>query len=248
PALFRSDLIAYVCAEYGFHESFPIYSGGLGILAGDHCKTASDMRLPFVAVGLLYGQGYFNQHIDRHGQQIPEYVHIDPQHTPLRLARTEAGEEVRITCPFPDRAVAVRVWRADVGRVPILLLDTDVPENVDADRQITHVLYGGDRALRLQQEAVLGVGGARALRALGYAPSVWHINEGHAAFLILERLRELTTGGLPFAVALEAVAADTIFTTHTPVAAGHDVFPADLIAKHFHSYLAELRIDEQELL
>src|SRR5690606_30337576 len=233
----ENDLIAYFCAEYGFHESFPIYSGGLGILAGDHCKTASDMRLPFVAVGLLYRQGYFNQYIDRHGQQIPEYINIDPQHTPLRMVTDAAGEPVHVTCPFPDRSVAVRVWRADVGRVPILLLDTDVPENVDADRGITHVLYGGDRSLRLQQEAVLGIGGVRALRAAGFAPTIWHINEGHAAFMIIERVRELTAKGMPFAVALEAVAADSIFTTHTPVAAGHDAFSVDLIAKHFHGHL-----------
>jgi glycogen phosphorylase len=244
----QDDLIAYFCAEYGFHESFPIYSGGLGILAGDHCKTASDMRLPFVAVGLLYRQGYFNQHIDRHGQQIPEYIHIDPQHTPLRAACNAAGEPVHVTCPFPDRSVVVRVWRADVGRVPILLLDTDVGENVEADRRITHVLYGGDRGLRLQQEAVLGIGGVRALRAVGLKPTVWHINEGHAAFMLIERVRELTASGMPFAVALEAVASDTLFTTHTPVAAGHDSFSADLIAKHFHGHLPELGITEQELL
>lgn len=244
----ENDLIAYFCAEYGFHESFPIYSGGLGILAGDHLKTASDLRLPFVAVGLLYRHGYFNQRIDRNGQQIPEYIHVDPQHTPLRPARNGAGEDVFVTCPFPDRNVVARVWRADVGRVPILLLDTDVDQNVDADRSITHVLYGGDRAMRLQQEAVLGVGGVRALRALGYAPFVWHINEGHAAFMILERIRELTASGLPFRVALEAVAADTLFTTHTPVAAGHDAFPSDLIARHFHSYIEEFGVSPQELL
>ncbi|HEX7080510.1 MAG TPA: alpha-glucan family phosphorylase [Gammaproteobacteria bacterium] len=242
------DLVAYFCAEYGFHESFPIYSGGLGVLAGDHCKTASDMRLPFVAVGLLYGQGYFNQHIDRHGQQIPEYVNIDPENTPLRPARNGAGEDIYVTCPFPDRTIVARVWRADVGRVPILLLDTDVDANVDADRQITHVLYGGDRGMRLQQESVLGIGGVRALRAVGFRPTVWHINEGHAAFLILERIRELTTAGIPFKVALEAVAADTIFTTHTPVAAGHDAFPADLIARHFRGYLEDFGVTEHELL
>ena len=243
-----SDLIAYFCAEYGFHESFPIYSGGLGMLAGDHCKTASDMRLPFVAVGLLYRQGYFNQHIDRHGQQIPEYIHIDPQNTPLGPARSAAGEDVFVTCPFPDRTVVARVWQADVGRVPIVLLDTDVDENVDADRAITHVLYGGDRGMRLQQEAVLGIAGVRALRALGYAPTVWHINEGHAAFLILERIRELTVAGVPFRVGLEAVAADTLFTTHTPVAAGHDSFSVELIARHFRGYLEEFGVTEQELL
>src|SRR5690606_16823216 len=134
----------------------------------DHLKTASDLRLPFVAVGLLYRQGYFNQRIDRNGNQIPEYIHIDPQHTPLVPARNGAGEDVFVTIPFPDRAVVARVWQAAVGGVQVLLLDTDVAGNVDADRAMTHVLYGGDRAMRLQQEAVLGIGGVRALRALGY--------------------------------------------------------------------------------
>ncbi|HEX6995310.1 MAG TPA: alpha-glucan family phosphorylase [Gammaproteobacteria bacterium] len=244
----EDDLIAYFCAEYGFHESFPIYSGGLGILAGDHCKTASDLRLPFIAVGLLYRQGYFNQRIDRNGQQIPEYIHIDPQHTPLRPAQNAAGEDVFVTCPFPDRTIVARVWRADVGRVPILLLDTDVPENVESDRRITHQLYGGDRGMRLQQESVLGIGGVRALRALGYSPTVWHINEGHAAFMILERIRELTVSGIPFRAALEAVAADTIFTTHTPVAAGHDAFSMDLVARHFQGYFGEFGVPPQEVL
>ena len=243
----ENDVIAYFCAEYGFHESFPIYSGGLGILAGDHLKTASDLRLPFVAVGLLYRQGYFNQRIDRHGNQIPEYIHIDPQHTPLEPARNGAGEEVFVSIPFPDRAVVARVWRAAVGRVPILLLDTDVGENVDADRAITHVLYGGDRAMRLQQEAVLGIGGVRALRALGYEPAVWHINEGHAAFMILERIREHTAAGLPFRAAVEAVASNTLFTTHTPVAAGHDSFAIDLVARHFERYVEEFGVPPQEV-
>jgi starch phosphorylase len=246
--LAQDDFIAYFCAEYGFHESFPIYSGGLGVLAGDHCKTASDMRLPFVAVGLLYRQGYFNQHIDRHGQQIPEYVDIEPQHTPLRPALDVNGAETFVDCGFPGRSVVARVWRADVGRVPILLLDTDVEQNNDADRHITYQLYGGDRRLRLQQEAVLGIGGVRALEALGYKPSVWHINEGHAAFLIIERARKLTASGVPFRVAIEAVAADTVFTTHTPVAAGHDMFAPDLILEHFQSMLGDLGIDGQTLL
>ena len=221
PELASDDLIAYFCAEYGLHESFPIYSGGLGILAGDHCKTASDLSLPFVAVGLLYRQGYFNPRIDRHGQQIPEYTPIDPRNAPLSIALEPDGREVRVACPFPGRSVAIRVWKAAVGRVTVLLLDTDVDENTADDRRITGVLYGGDRELRLQQEAVLGVGGVRALRALRRAPTVWHINEGHAAFSVIERLREHTEEHkLPFAAALEAVAACTVFTTHTPVAAG----------------------------
>ena len=246
--LARDDLVAYFCAEFGLHESFPIYSGGLGVLAGDHCKTASDLKLPFVAVGLLYRQGYFNQRIDRNGQQIPEYAPIDPRATALTVAVDGAGRELRVTCPFPGRDVALRVWRAAVGRVKVLLLDTDVEENAAEDRRITHVLYGGDREHRLRQEAVLGIGGVRAVRALGLAPTVWHINEGHAAFSMIERLREYTARGLPFAAALETTAACTVFTTHTPVSAGHDVFQRDLVARQFESYPAALGISMDEML
>jgi glycogen phosphorylase len=246
--LAADDVIAYFCAEYGWHESFPIYSGGLGVLAGDHCKTASDLRLPFVAVGLLYHQGYFTQRIDRHGQQIPEYSAIEPRSHPLKLAQDADGRELRVSCPMPDRTISVRAWRSEVGRVPVLLLDTDVPENLPDDRKITAALYQGGEELRLRQEAVLGVAGVRALRALGFAPTIWHINEGHAAFSMLERLREYTTGGLPFAAALEAVSAATIFTTHTAVSAGHDVFPPDWVIKQFASYPAELGISPEKLL
>jgi starch phosphorylase len=242
------DLIAYFCAEYGWHESFPIYSGGLGVLAGDHCKTASDLGLPFVGVGLLYRQGYFNQRIDRNGQQLPEYSSIDPRNTPLALAIGEDGQEVRVTCPGPERTISVRVWKAPVGRVTVLLLDTDLPENSPEDRKITYRLYGGDEELRVQQEAVLGVGGVRALRALKLEPTVWHINEGHAAFSVLERLREHTARGVPFAAALEAVAASTLFTTHTPVSAGHDRFPRDRVARQFQSFLSELGVPADTLL
>ena len=242
------DLVAYFCAEFGLHESFPIYSGGLGVLAGDHCKAASDLSLPFVGVGLLYRQGYFSQRIDRNGQQIPDYTQIEPRSTPLTIAQNGPGSELRVSCPFPGREVALRVWRAAVGRVTVLLLDTDVEENTAEDRRVTHVLYGGDREHRLQQEVVLGVGGVRALRALGLAPTVWHINEGHAAFSVLERLRELTSHGLPFAAALDTTAASTVFTTHTPVSAGHDVFPPDSVARQFESYPAALGITVDEML
>jgi starch phosphorylase len=242
------DLIAYFCAEFGFHESFPIYSGGLGVLAGDHCKTASDLGLPFVAVGLLYRQGYFIQRIDRHGQQLPEYAHIDPRNTPLTPAVGADGREIRVTCPFGDRNVGVRVWRAAVGRVTVLFLDTDVEENTPEERKITYVLYGGDRDLRLQQEAILGVGGVRALRALGLRPTVWHINEGHAAFSVLERIREHCAAGLTFAAALEATAACTVFTTHTPVSAGHDLFAPDRVAQQFASFPAALNVTMDEIL
>jgi starch phosphorylase len=244
----HSDLIAYFSAEYGFHESFPIYSGGLGILAGDHCKTASDLNLRFAAIGLLYRQGYFRQRIDRHGQQVPEYPYIHPEDTPIRPARTPDGAEAIIECPFPDRKVYAKVWQVDVGRVPVLLLDTDIERNSAADRKITNVLYGGDRQLRLEQESVLGVGGVRALRVVGIQPTVWHMNEGHAAFSVLERARELVQRGVPFDAAREAIAASTLFTTHTPVAAGHDVFPSEMVARHFASYVEDLGIRTEDLL
>ena len=242
------DLIVYFCAEYGFHESFPIYSGGLGILAGDHCKTASDLRLPFVAVGLLYRQGYFRQRIDRRGRQAADYVDHEPQDSPIRPAMDPAGNPIVVDCGFPGRAVLAQVWRAEVGRVSLLLLDTNLPQNTEEDRDITQLLYGGGRELRLKQEAVLGIGGVRALRAAALSPTIWHINEGHAAFSVLERLREYVQAGLNPDVALEAIAASTLFTTHTPVAAGHDVFHVDLVAAHFKDLIAQLGITGKQLL
>ncbi|MBW7930750.1 MAG: alpha-glucan family phosphorylase [Gammaproteobacteria bacterium] len=244
PAGLRDDdLIAYFCAEFGFHDSAPLYSGGLGILAGDHCKSASDMRLRFVAVGLLYRQGYFIQHIDDAGRQLAAYRHTPAEDMPVVPARDGEGREISMQLQFPGRSVTIKVWRAEVGRVPVLLLDTDVPGNSADDRRITQVLYGGDQSMRIQQELVLGVGGVRALRAAGISPTVWHINEGHPAFLVVERARELTSAGMPFATALEAVAACTVFTTHTPVAAGHDAFPHDLVLKYFGEGIGELGID-----
>jgi starch phosphorylase len=244
----KEDLVAYFCAEYGFHDSVPIYSGGLGILAGDHCKTASDMRLPFVAVGLLYRQGYFTQQIDEHGRQLAGYRQTDAADMPVSPMRDAQGNEIVVRVAFPGREVAIKAWRAEVGRVSVVLLDTNVPENDHADRKITQVLYGGDQSMRIQQEIILGIGGVRALRAAGLKPTVWHINEGHPAFLIVERARELIGQGLPFTAAIEAVAASTVFTTHTPVAAGHDVFPRDLVLKHFHDFIGELGIAEETFL
>ena len=244
----QDDLIAYFCAEFGYHESFPIYSGGLGILAGDHCKTASDLGLPFVAVGLLYRQGYFNQRINEHGQQIAEYSYIHADDAPVRPFLDAAGSEVVVHCDLAGRKVYVKAWQADVGRIPVLLLDTDLPQNDPADRQITRQLYGGDSQTRLQQEVILGIAGVRALRAAGISPRVWHINEGHAAFQIVERIRELVAGGLEFNAAVEAVAACTVFTTHTPVSAGHDVFDRGLVLGYFQSLISELGIGEQAFL
>ena len=225
--LLRNDLIAYFCAEFGFHESFPIYSGGLGILAGDHCKAASDMRLPFIAVGLLYRQGYFHQRIDGDGNQIAIYQDADMDKLPIKPALRADGSEVVVHIDMPGRTVFAKVWNARAGHVILYLLDTNLADNSEADRDITHQLYGGDREMRIKQEMVLGVGGVRMLRELGVKPTAWHINEGHAAFLVIARIRKLMQEGLDYATALEAVAANTVFTTHTPVPAGHDHFTRD---------------------
>jgi starch phosphorylase len=242
------DLIAYFCAEFGFHESFPIYSGGLGILAGDHCKAAADMRLPFVAVGLLYRQGYFSQRIDNDGNQVATYTDSDFDDLPVDPALDGSGREVHVHVEMPGRLVAVKVWQAKVGLNTLYLLDTDLPENSPEDRYITHQLYGGDKQTRIQQEIVLGVGGIRALQALGIKPTTYHINEGHAAFLVLERTRSLVSDGLPYRAALEAVAASTVFTTHTPVPAGHDHFAEDMIWSYFAACCNELNISREEFL
>ncbi|MFT3906320.1 MAG: alpha-glucan family phosphorylase [Steroidobacteraceae bacterium] len=229
--------IAYFCAEYGFHESFPIYSGGLGILAGDHCKAASDEGLNFVAIGLLYRQGYFTQEVDSDGVQHPRYADTDPRDLPVEPVRDASGAWVGVAVRIGDRDVWVRIWRALVGRVTVYLLDTNGSENAPADRDITYRLYGGDESMRIRQEMVLGIGGLRALRRLDIKPDVCHINEGHAAFLILELVREGIERGLQFDAALEATAAQCVFTTHTPVAAGHDAFSHDLFRSYFTSYL-----------
>lgn len=246
----RADepLIAYFCAEYGFHESFPIYSGGLGILAGDHCKAASDERLNFVAVGLLYHEGYFIQAVDSDGVQHAHYHDTDPRDLPVEAVRDAQGQWLRVSVPIAGRPVHARVWRARVGRVSVFLLDTNCPENVSEDREITRRLYGGDAAVRIRQEMILGLGGVRLLRALGIAPATWHMNEGHAAFLVLELAREGIARGLEFSAALEAAATQCVFTTHTPVAAGHDAFDTGLFAHCFQDFLAELNVPLERVL
>jgi starch phosphorylase len=244
----QTDLVAYFCAEFGLHESFPIYSGGLGILAGDHCKAASDLGLPFVAIGLLYRQGYFNQIINSNGDQVAQYNPTDFADLPVQPVTDEQGNELRISVPMPGRDVALRIWKARAGHIKLYLLDCDLPENSESDRAITYQLYGGDETTRIQQEMVLGVGGTRALRALGLQPTVWHINEGHAAFQILERCRELTKNQSSFNGALEAVAAATVFTTHTPVPAGHDIFHHALAKPYLEALLAKESITLEQTL
>jgi starch phosphorylase len=244
----QGDLIAYFCAEFGFHESMPIYSGGLGILAGDHFKAASDLSLPFIGVGLLYRQGYFSQTIDNEGRQHALYSDSDFDDLPIVAVTREDGAELRVMVELPGRTIAVKVWQAQVGKVRLFLLDTDIEDNSDADRYIAHRLYGGDRSTRIEQEIVLGVGGVRALNDMRLAPTVWHINEGHAAFLTLERMRQLTLSGHGFPDALEAVAANTVFTTHTAVPAGHDHFSEDMIRRYFEGWCRDLKINCSDLI
>lgn len=238
--LAEHDLIAYFCAEYGLHESLPVYSGGLGILAGDHCKTASDLRLPFVAVGLFYHQGYFTQLIDRDGNQIARHNALAIHHVPIHPVTDAAGQPVQIAVELAERTVWVKAWQVKVGHICLYLLDTDVAANNAEDREITYQLYGGDLHTRIKQEIVLGIGGVRLLRRLAFNPTVWHLNEGHAAFLTLERLREYVANGVSYETALEAVAANAVFTTHTPVPAGHDHFPQELVLHYLGDFAEQL--------
>jgi starch phosphorylase len=248
PPLQATDLIAYFCAEFGFHESLPIYSGGLGILAGDHCKGASDMRLPFVAVGLLYRQGYFHQTIDREGNQTAHYADNDFDDMPIEPVRNEDGSEMHIGVDFPGRTVWAKIWRARVGNNSLYLLDTQLrgkqrirpPHCAPAlRRRPAHPHRAGNPARRRRRP--------RARRAQA-APTVWHINEGHAAFLVLERIRNLVAQDMPFAAALEAAAANTVFTTHTPVPAGHDHFADDMVLHYFGGFCKAAGLDGESLL
>jgi starch phosphorylase len=226
--------IAYFSAEFALHQSLPIYAGGLGVLAGDHCKEASDLGIPLVGVGFMYPQGYFHQRISSEGWQEELYEHLDWDHAPVEQVVTTEEKPLILPVPLANRVVHVSVWYVRLGRVKIYLLDTSIQDNAPADRELSARLYGGDGEMRLQQEIILGVGGVRVLRALGYQPVVWHLNEGHTSFVTLERISDMLEGGERFEAALEAVRSSTIFTTHTPVAAGHDTFPMDLVA----SYLA----------
>lgn len=240
--------IAYFSFEFGLHSSLPIYSGGLGILAGDHAKEASDLGLPFVGIGFLYPQGYFRQHVPSHGWQEAVYDPIDMTNVPILPVSNQNGGEMRISVEMGGRTVHARIWRVQVGRVPLFLMDTDVPENEPWDRELSARLYSGDNEMRIRQEIMLGVGGMRLLRRLGYDPAVLHMNEGHSAFLLLEAIREHVVRGMSFSEAAALVKAQTIFTTHTPVPAGHDVFPFHLMDKYFYGYWEQLGIGRETFL
>ncbi|RMH79012.1 MAG: glycosyltransferase family 1 protein [Calditrichaeota bacterium] len=245
----KSKTIAYFSAELGFHESLPVYSGGLGVLAGDHLKTASDLGLPLVGVSLLYHQGYFTQQIDAHGNQIAIYPPYHPEELPLLPVTDAQGNPLIIEVPVGPRLVKVKLWKVQVGRVNAYFLDTNLPENSTEDRLITSRLYGGDQEMRISQEIVLGMGGVQALKTLGIPVYAWHMNEGHSVFLALERVRDLMREqGLDFYEALETTAANTIFTTHTPVPAGNDAFPLQLMDKYFQQYWESIGIRRYQFM
>ncbi|PDW01254.1 alpha-glucan family phosphorylase [Candidatus Chloroploca asiatica] len=240
--------IAYFSAEFGLHESLPIYSGGLGILSGDHVKEASDMDLPFVAVGFIYPQGYFRQRLDPSGWQFAEYNKMNFADVPAIPALDPEGHEVVIEVELPGRTIYAKVYKFKVGRVELLLMDTDIHPNSPQDRELSARLYGGDQEMRISQELVLGIGGVRALRRLGYSPTVWHMNEGHSAFLVLELCRELVVQGVTFEDAMQQVKTQCVFTTHTPVPAGNDAFPLPLIERFFWSYWPQLNLTRDEFM
>jgi len=224
--------IAYFSAEFALHQSLPIYAGGLGVLAGDHCKEASDLGVPLIGVGFMYPQGYFHQKLSTEGWQEEVYERLNWADAAIEPAVSADGKPFVTAVPLGDRSVLVAVWRVRVGRVKLYLLDTDLEENAPWDRELSARLYGGDRETRIQQEIILGIGGVRALKAIGSAPSVFHLNEGHAAFVVLQRIRDLIEKGSSFDTALEEIRRTTVFTTHTPVPAGHDAFPFSLVEKH----------------
>ena len=241
------ELTAYFSAEFGFHESVPNYSGGLGILSGDHCKSASDLGLNFVAVGLLYRHGYFRQQVNRDGVQEAVQLNQNFFHLPVTPALGVDGQPVKVKVEIPGRVVWAKVWKLAIGRINLYLLDTDILDNSEEDRGTTEQLYGGDADMRIRQELVLGIGGTRALVALGLEPSVYHMNEGHSAFLGLERIRQLVAEkGLSFRAALQVVAAGSVFTTHTPVPAGNDAFSRAMMQHYFADYATEVGIPFDE--
>jgi starch phosphorylase len=245
----REMRIAYFSMEFGLHESLPVYSGGLGVLSGDYLKTASDLGIPLTGVGLLFRQGYFRQYLNIEGWQQEFYPENDFYNLPLRLMRDKKGKPLSFELDLTARPIKVHIWQVQVGRVPLYLLDTNLEENSPEDREITTRLYGGDQEMRIRQEILLGIGGIRALRLLGVEPNVCHMNEGHSAFLGLERIRVLMEERkLKFNEALEVVRAGTVFTTHTPVEAGIDHFPSDLIEKYLGRYYRALGITRDEFL
>ena len=243
-------LIAYFSAEYGLDETLPIYSGGLGILSGDHLKSASDLGIPLVAVGLLYKNGYFHQKINGNGIQETEYHDIDLYDLPIQPVKTPEGEDLTVYIKFPKRRIYLKVWQINVGRVKLYLLDSDIEKNNPEDRDVTLRLYGGDQEMRIRQEIVLGMGGVNLLtRALKLKPTVYHMNEGHSSFLILELIKNvIVEKQVSFDIARDIVSSMTVFTTHTPVPAGNDIFPISLVEKYFKEFWPRIALSREEFL
>src|SRR5271169_164162 len=241
--------VAYFSAEFGIHESLPVYSGGLGVLAGDHIKSASDLAIPLVGIGLFYGQGYFRQRLDRQGWQQEEYLETDVTQLPLEAAIGKNGRPVVVQIETRSSSIHAKVWRVKVGRCDLFLLDSDVDGNAPDDRELTSRLYGGDARTRIRQELLLGVGGFRALKAMGITPGVLHLNEGHSAFVVLEAIRSrMREEGIGFTAAASQIPREVVFTTHTPVPAGHDRFNADLIEEHLGPLRDQLGLTQEDLM
>lgn len=247
-SMLNGGSIAYFSAEFALHQSLPIYAGGLGVLAGDHCKEAADLGLPLVGIGFMYPQGYFRQRMTNDGWQEERYEKISWTDAPIEAAITPDGRPCVTAVPLGERTVLAAVWRVRLGRVRLFLLDTDLAENAPWDRELSARLYGGGSETRIQQEIILGIGGVRALRSLGIQPTVWHLNEGHAAFVALQRIRDIVEQGRSFDDALEEVKRSTVFTTHTPVPAGHDAFPFHLVEKHLSGTWGEIGQHRQSFL
>jgi starch phosphorylase len=245
----KNHMVAYFSAEYGLNEVLPIYSGGLGVLSGDHCKSASDLGIPFTAIGLFYKQGYFSQHINADGWQETIFTDLNTSNLPIRPALDQNGSQITIEVELPGRIVFAKIWYVQIGRVKLYLMDTDHEHNNENDRGLTARLYGGDQETRIQQEIFLGIGGSKVLDTLGIKPTVYHMNEGHSAFLGLELIRKLVQNqNLRFDEAKEVVSSSVVFTTHTPVPAGNDVFPLEMIDRYFNHYWPSLGISRHEFL
>ena len=245
----RPRPVAYFSAEFGLHESIPVYSGGLGVLAGDHIKSASDLDIPLIGIGLFYGQGYFRQRLDSTGWQQEDYRLTDINQLPMEPAIGRNGMPVAIQIDTRTGSIRAKVWRVKVGRCDLLLLDSNVEGNAPEDRELTSRLYGGDGRVRIRQELLLGVGGVRALKAMGVTPGVYHMNEGHSGFAVLEAIRtRMVEEGLSFDHAVPAVAREVVFTTHTPVPAGHDRFHSDLIEEHLGPLRESLGLSHEGLM
>ena len=245
----ENDLIAYFSAEYGLDETIPIYSGGLGILSGDHLKSASDLGLPFVAVGMLYKEGYFIQKLSKYGEQENNYVKADLNNLPIEAVKDSEGKDLKITVDYPERKLYLKVWKINVGRIKLYLMDSDIDENSEEDKKVTLQLYGGDQDMRIKQEIVLGMGAVKLLKTLGLNPTVYHMNEGHSSFLTLELIKDLMEEKkISFEMAKDITTSKTVFTTHTPVPAGNDIFPLDLVEKYFKDFWPKIGLSREEFL